>query len=226
MDQGLLKRRVWRAACFLTLGVGLAACASAPQGTGTETGSDAYKIADLKRYEGQITEALDQAGPSITDARDLPTSGQADYSGIMTMSVPALDDTLSTLIYGRAEASVDFAGADTRFEGSATEFRDLADDSYEGALTFSGAVTPSATNALTLSGGGVLTGDLDGTLTGPNSEEIVVDAAIYTSAFEGAEALSGTIFGSGTVSAPDGQGGTSGTIFGSLLLADESLLTP
>lgn len=199
----------------------LGACTTPPGQEPGPNDAQTARLAELRSVEQAIHEQMEQAGPTIASAKDLPTSGQASFDGIMSLSVPSLSQSgVGDILYGQANANLEFAGAASTLTGSATSFRSLDNEAYEGSLTFDGQPTTPNPIALSLASPSLLSGDVDGTLTGPDDETLNVDASLYSEVYEGGEMMSGTVYGSATVTSEDGGQTSSGTAFGTLLLID------
>jgi len=122
----------------------------------------------------------------VTDTSTLPTTGQASYSGVMSLNLPQTD--ASRAIYtGALGLAVDFGQASGQLTGSATDFRGPSGSLLQGRVFVTNGTLSIGVDVATeysfeaglsgtLSGDGlrnsVLIGDIDGDFLGQDGSSV------------------------------------------------------
>ena len=117
----------------------------------------------------------------------LPTTGSADYAGVMTLT--AFGGTTEFEIRGDMTATVDFAG--NAVSGEATDFVDVDDRAFAGTIALENGALDRAAADPQLAGNPGLTGDLVGVLESPDLGSVAYEVPFVATAFDGATYLNG-----------------------------------
>ncbi|MEY1555084.1 hypothetical protein AB3Y40_05565 [Yoonia sp. R2331] len=193
--------RMVKLAVAATALAGLAACG------GGSTGSGALSFQQIGNRADPLITRFENV--SSTPIRNVPTSGSANYSGIMAAEADVGGEV--TALAGLANMRVGF-GSNT-LSGSITNIVNDANQRYPGRLNMTnGTIDRSGGNSL-FPGEVVMETDVTGRLTGPAGERIVVDGgSVLGFGNPNYEVIGGLIGGDLTVD------GTRGSFFGGLVL--------
>ncbi len=193
--------RMVKLAVAATALAGLAACG------GGSTGGGALSFQQIANRADPLITRFENV--SSTPIRNVPTSGSANYSGIMAAEADVGGEV--TALAGLANMRVGF-GSNT-LSGSITNIVNDANQRYPGRLNMTnGTIDRSGGNSL-FPGEVVMETDVTGRLTGPAGERIVVDGgSVLGFGNPNYEVIGGLIGGDLTVD------GTRGSFFGGLVL--------
>lgn len=177
-----------RFALFLVPAALLSACGESTGGS-TGTPINANSFAEYDQIGLDLTDAAITLG--FTDPASLPTSGSANYLGVMGVAVdPGSPDAITAI--GALEMTVQF-GSDS-LSGRVTDVIDEDDGRYQGTLSITNG---DINRAADVTSEFTYFADLDGTLVSPDGQSLTVDAL-----------MAGDLLGPGSYT----EGGVSGFV--------------
>lgn len=127
---------------------------------------------NAERYDGlrddyfELLEDIDF--DDITEPTTLPTTGSAEYEGVLFVEAPGNVDILGDI-------ALNFDFAESEFEGQAEDFVDVQGNGYDGDLAIENGFINRSVNTAT---NFTYVGDIGGTITGPDDIDYNVDALI------------------------------------------------
>ncbi|MEL6960689.1 MAG: hypothetical protein AAGL89_17255 [Pseudomonadota bacterium] len=153
---------------------------------GSSLGNTSPFAAQAQAIDEGIQTIFNDTRP-VSSFSDLPDHGTSSYDGKIGV---VIDDEAGTIVIGDIAIDVDFGATTNPVTGSADSFISVSDEQFSGSL----ALANTAFETTSVATGVGFTGDLDGTLDGPETGQVIVDTdveATFATPIGGAGEISG-----------------------------------